>query len=338
MERGSLAAGAHELNMSPSAASRLLSGLERTTGLRLFSRDGHCLRPTAEGAQYFNECRRVLIAVDELPRVARRLASGGQSRLKVASGARLANSLMMPAIGRFAKTHPDVEIEFQLVQAHEFSRMISEPPDVAAGAMLSMNIVTVETSPLFEMPTVAIMRRDHVLAKRSFVRIVDVAEHKLIATPPGPRRDDLAHLFRAEGVELHPQYITNSVEHGCSMLLRTGAIMIVDPLVPLAMYPKQFALVPLKPSQMIQTSIFTPVLKPQSRLIAEFKACLREEARDIEKRVKAMLGNSKAAAKGVNRHGSRSKRHQDLMSTLAQKRTSRLRRRHWSEQKRTPGE
>src|ERR1700733_6213030 len=108
MQRGSLAAGAQELNMSPPAASRSLSGLERTTGLKLFSRDGHSLRPTVEGAQYFNECYRVLIAVDELPRAARRLASGAQSRLRLVSGARLANSLMIPAIGRFAKTNPDV--------------------------------------------------------------------------------------------------------------------------------------------------------------------------------------------------------------------------------------
>src|SRR5262249_41747066 len=160
VQRGSLAAGAKELNMSPSAASRLLSGLERTTGLNLFSRDGHSLRPTAEGAQYFSECHRVLVAVDELPRAARRLASGAKARLKVASGPRLSSSLMIPAIARFAVRHPDVEIEFQLAQAHEFSRMISEPPDVAVGAMLSMNIDTVETTPLFDMPTVAVMRRD----------------------------------------------------------------------------------------------------------------------------------------------------------------------------------
>src|SRR6201986_2240772 len=93
VQRGSLAAGAEALNMSPSAASRLLSGLERSTGLKLFSRDGHALRPTVEGAQYFNECYRVLIAVDELPRAARRLASGAQSRLRLACGSRHANSL-----------------------------------------------------------------------------------------------------------------------------------------------------------------------------------------------------------------------------------------------------
>src|ERR1700733_10684831 len=107
MRRGSLAAGAQELNMSPSAASRLLSGLERTTGLKLFSRDGHALRPTVEGAQYFNECYRVVIAGDWLPRTAGRLAGGAQSLLRLVSVPRLANSLMIPAIGRFAKSNPD---------------------------------------------------------------------------------------------------------------------------------------------------------------------------------------------------------------------------------------
>ena len=65
MQRGSLVAAATELNMSPSAASRLLMGLERETGLVLFSRHGKRLHPTAEGKQYFSECYRVLVAVDD---------------------------------------------------------------------------------------------------------------------------------------------------------------------------------------------------------------------------------------------------------------------------------
>jgi DNA-binding transcriptional LysR family regulator len=295
MQRGSLAAGAQALNMSPSAASRLLSGLERTTGLKLFSRDGHSLRPTDEGAQYFNECHRVLVAVDELPRAAKRLASGAQSRLTVGSGPRLANSLMIPTIGRFAQKNPDVEVDFLVAQPHEFARM-TERMDIAVGAMLPLTITTVEASPLFDMPTVAVMPKDHVLAGRSFLRPPDVAAHRLIATPLGPMREDLAHLFHAEGVEFHPQYTATSFEHGCALLLRIGAIMITDPLVPLAIDPKLFALVPLKPLRMIQTSIFTPALAPQSRSIAEFKTCLREEARSLEKRVAALLGHSGAKA------------------------------------------
>jgi DNA-binding transcriptional LysR family regulator len=296
MQRGSLAAGAQGLNMSPSAASRLLSGLERSTGLKLFSRDGHALRPTAEGAQYFNECHRVLVAVDELPRAAKRLASGAQSRLKVGSGPRLANSLMIPAIGRFVKRNPDVEIDFQVVLPQEFARM-TDRIDVAVGAMIPVTLTTVEGTPLFDMPMVAVMRKDHPLARRSFVRPTDIAAHILISTPTGPMREEQEHLFHADGLEFHPRYTASSVEHGCSLLLQIGGIMITDPLVPLAIDPGVFALVPLRPSRMIQTSIFTPALAPESRVIAEFKACLREEAHSLEKRVALLLGSSGAAGK-----------------------------------------
>jgi DNA-binding transcriptional LysR family regulator len=291
MQRGSLAAGAQELNMSASAASRLLSGLERTTGLKLFSRDGHSLRPTSEGAQYFNECYRVLIAVDELPRAARRLASGAQPRLRLACGSRLANSVMIPALGRFVKKNPDVEIDLYLVQVQEIDRIISDRFDIAVGALLPVTLPAVEASPLFEMPTVAVMRRDHVLARRAFVRPADIAAHKLIATPIGPMRTDLEHLFHSEGVELHPQYTANCIDQGCHLLLQADAIMITDPLVPLAIDPKLFALVPLKPLRMMQTNVFTPVLKAESRLITEFKAALREEAQAIEKRVALLMGH-----------------------------------------------
>lgn len=301
MQQGSLAAGAQALNMSPSAASRLLSGLERTTGLKLFSRDGHSLRPTAEGEQYFNECHRVLVAVDELPRAARRLASGTQSRLKLVSGPRLANSLMIPAIARFAKRNPDVEVDLHMGTVQEFSRIISERIDLAVGAMLPMTITTVEPTPLFDMPTVAVMRRDHPLAGRSFVRPADIAAHKLIATPAGPMRNELEHVFHSEGAEFHPQYTVNNVELGCHLLLQIGAILITDPLATLAIDPKLFALVPLRPLRMVQTCIYTPVLTPESRSIAEFKACLREEAQAIEKRVALLLGKSRSSGKAAVR-------------------------------------
>ena len=288
MQRGSLAAGAQELNMSPSAASRLLAGLERTTGLKLFSRDGHSLRPTAEGAQYFNECYRVLIAVDELPRAARRLASGAQSRIRLACGSRHANSLMIPAIGRFAERNPDVEIEFHLAQVQDFDRILSERFDVAVATPTPAMVPFLDATPLIDLPIVAVMRRDHVLATRTSVGPADLIPHKLIATPTGPIRDDLERLFYSHGVQLHPQYTANDIEHGCSLLLQVGAIMMTDPLVPLTMAPDRFALVPLEPLRLLATSIFSPALKPESRLTADFKACLREEAQSLQQRVTSL--------------------------------------------------
>jgi hypothetical protein len=59
--------------------------------------------------------------------------------------------------------------------------------------------------------------------------------------------------------------------------LQIGAILITDPLVPLAIDPGSFALVPLKPLRMVQTSIFTSKLMPEIAVDSEFKACLRKK-------------------------------------------------------------
>jgi DNA-binding transcriptional LysR family regulator len=163
--------------------------------------------------------------------------------------------------------------------------------------MLPPNFASVETFPLFDMPIVAVMRKDHALAGKHFVRAADLAAHKLIATPVGPMRNDLEQLFYSEGVDFHPRYTVSGVDHGCALALEIGAVIITDPLAPLAVDPTAFALVPLRPVRVMQTSMFTPALKPESRLRAAFMACVREEARAIEKRVAAMMGGAARAGR-----------------------------------------
>jgi DNA-binding transcriptional LysR family regulator len=181
IQRGSLVAAATELNMSPSAASRLLTGLERETGLTLFSRDRQRLRATAEGEQYFKECYRVLAAVDELPGTARRLASGAKARLRLLSNPRFATTLMNPAIGRFMQSNPDIEINLQIVLRYEVELTSSERSFDVGIIALPLKHASVKTEALLDMPATAIMRRDHPLARRAFVRLPELAGQRLVA-------------------------------------------------------------------------------------------------------------------------------------------------------------
>ena len=291
-------AAAGELNMSPSAASPVLSGLERSSGLKLFSRQGQRLRPTAEGEQYYHECHRALIAVDELPRAARRLASGAQARLKFVAGSRLATVLALPTIERFAKSYPDVEIDFEVARVQEVDRIRAGVDfDIALGAPVPTGMPAIAVAPLFEMPTTAVMRRDHVLAKRNFVRVADLVGHKLIATAMGQTREDLENMFKAEGLEARPHYTVSSIDVGCRLVLGTGAVIIAVPSVLLSIDCSAFAVVPVKPLRMIQASMVIPVVKPESRLVRDFKDCLLAEARLVEKRL------SKVFRSPAGKHG-----------------------------------
>jgi DNA-binding transcriptional LysR family regulator len=197
---------------------------------------------------------------------------------------------MLPAIGRFAARNPEAEIEFHLAQVQDIDRLLSESFDIALSAPWPAVAPFLEATPLIDLPTVAVMPRDHPLAGRSSVTPADLAAHPLVATPMGPMRDDLERLFQADGTPLHPRYTANDAEHGCALARQVGAVMITDPLAPMGIGLDRFALVPLRPLRMLLTSICCPVLKPESRLTAEFKACLREEAQSIQERVAALLG------------------------------------------------
>jgi DNA-binding transcriptional LysR family regulator len=301
IRRGSLAAAAAELNMSPSAASRSLSGLERSTGLKLFSREGQRLRPTAEGEQYYHECHRALVAVDELPRVARRLAGGAQSRLKFSTASRLATVLALPTIERFAKSYPDAEIDFEVLRVQDVDRFRRGVDfDIALAAPVPVGIPAIEVVPLFEMPMTVVMRRGHILSARRFLRVADLTGHRLIATAMGPAREDLDQTFKVEGWEAKPLYTVSSIDVGCRLALGTDAIMIADPAALLTANRDAFAVVPLKPLRMIQASMITPAMKPESRLMRDFKNCLREEARLVEEQLSQLFrGPGGKKEKGV---------------------------------------
>jgi DNA-binding transcriptional LysR family regulator len=292
IRRGSLSAAASELNMSQSAASRVLSGLERSTGLKLFSREGQRLRPTVEGEKYYHECHRALVAVDELPRAARRLASGAQSRLRFVSGSRLSTVLALPAIERFAKSYPDVEIDFEVMRVQEAERVRTGPDfDIGIAAPAPSGMPAVEIAPLFEMPATAVMGRDHPLARRNFVRIPDLVGHKLVATAMGQSREDLEQMFEAEGLEARPLYTVSSIDVGCRLALGTGAVTIADPLVLLSMERDAFAVIPVSPLRIVHASMIIPTMKPESRIVRDFKDCLRVEAKIVERRLSQLFRN-----------------------------------------------
>jgi DNA-binding transcriptional LysR family regulator len=297
VQRGSLVAAARKLNMSASAASRLLTSFEVETGLTLFSRDKHRLSPTVEGQEYYSECHRVLLAVDDLARAAQRLAHGGKTRLRVISTPRYATYFMVSAIERFLKTNPEVEINLEVVLRYDSEPIYSGRPFDLGVVGIPLKHATVDTEPLFDMPCTAIMRRDHPLAKRPFVRASDLTCERIVALEAGTRRgDEMQEVFEAEGVPLKPQFTVTNLDIACQLVLKVNAITVDEPWVPLALDPCAYALVPLKPHRKVEVGIVTPPWKPESRLTAVFKTCLREEAKIVEHRLARYFGSRIAAS------------------------------------------
>jgi DNA-binding transcriptional LysR family regulator len=278
MERGSLAAAAGSLNISQSAASRLLSGLEYSAGLRLFHRDRLRLVPTPEGTAFFAEVRRVLVAVDDLPQVARRVASSTRGRLRVVSMPRFASSLLAPALARFHRRHPEVDVDVAVIHRRELELAVANQSfDLGIGA-LPLHNPAIKVQPLLTLPAVVVLPAAHPLAQRATLGARDLASETLIVLGTGTQlRADVEAMFAAEGLEIRPKIVVDSLEFACRLVGRTGGVTIADPLTPATLGAGRFTVVPLRPRTLFHVGVMLSALIPPSQSVADFLDCLRHE-------------------------------------------------------------
>ena len=128
VERGSFSAVAREMQTSQPTISKVLKALETRLGGKLITRSTRQLCLTDEGLRYYNECRRILSAVD----AAEHSFQSGRERiaghLRIGSSVSFGRLQIAPRLAQFLERHPDVEIDLQLSDQNQ--DLVSEGLDV----------------------------------------------------------------------------------------------------------------------------------------------------------------------------------------------------------------
>ena len=114
IKQGSLAATARELNLTPPAVSRRLSLLEDRLGVRLLNRTTRRISPTNEGEVYFQNAQRILSDIDEMEQLVSSSRAAPKGLLRVNAPMGFGRSYIAPAISKFTKNFPDVEVQLHL--------------------------------------------------------------------------------------------------------------------------------------------------------------------------------------------------------------------------------
>lgn len=113
VECGALSAAARSLRMTPSALSKLVSRLEKRLGVRLLNRSTRKLQLTAEGAEFYERCVKVLSDIDDAERSA---ATGAAPRGRVRINANVPFGLnyLFPLLPAFLAQHPEITLDIAL--------------------------------------------------------------------------------------------------------------------------------------------------------------------------------------------------------------------------------
>ncbi|MDZ4188187.1 MAG: LysR substrate-binding domain-containing protein [Hydrogenophaga sp.] len=111
---GSLSAAARELGVTTPAVSKHLAQMEARLGVALVNRTTRRMSMTPEGELYLEHARRILAEIDGMQELLGASKATPQGLLRVNATLGFGRSHVAPLISRFARQHPQVEVQLQL--------------------------------------------------------------------------------------------------------------------------------------------------------------------------------------------------------------------------------
>lgn len=111
---GSLSAAARELGVTTPAVSKHLSQMEARIGGPLVNRTTRRMSLTPEGELYLAHARRILADIDELAQLLGSAKATPRGLLRVNATLGFGRTHVAPAISRFVRKYPQVEVRLQL--------------------------------------------------------------------------------------------------------------------------------------------------------------------------------------------------------------------------------
>ena len=183
IETGTLRAAATRMNLSQSAASRLIGLLEQELAAVLFLRENRRMVPTAAADALYPEAQRILGQIEALPLVVADAKS--PPMLRVICHPRLADGLVLPAIASFARSGshdaPERAVRLETAPRRELWRRILSARHDLAVATLPLPGGKPPDLVLGSVPLGVLLPRNHRLASAPVLDLADLADEPYIA-------------------------------------------------------------------------------------------------------------------------------------------------------------
>ena len=124
----SFVAAARALGVSPSAVGKNVARLEQTMGVRLFQRSTRRVHLTAEGALFFERCRRILDDLQDAEAMLSHAVQAPRGKLRV-SLPTVGYRFLLPHLSEFRDIYPEIEMDLDF--SDNLVDVIDEGVDVA---------------------------------------------------------------------------------------------------------------------------------------------------------------------------------------------------------------
>jgi len=190
-DHGGVARAADMLNITQSALSHQIKGLEDQAGVELFVRRSKPMRLSAAGMRLLRLAEQVLPQVEALSAEFASLRDGKTGRLHIAIECHACFEWLFPVLEGFRKTFPDVDVDIKPGLAFDaLPALMKEEVDVVISSDPE-DLPGVTFCPLFDYAPVFVAAANHPLAAKPFVEAEDFRGQTLITYPVERSRLDI---------------------------------------------------------------------------------------------------------------------------------------------------
>ena len=229
-EAGNLSRAAQLLNLTQSALSHQLKGLEEHYGAELFARKSQPLVFGVAGQRLLKLAELVLPQIDEAERDLRRLVEGSAGQLRIAVECHTCFDWLMPAMDAFRERWPEVELDIVSgFHADPVGLLHQDRAELAIVSEVDADEAGVAVHPLFSFEIVALLPRQHALLAKPWLEAADFAPHTLITYPvPDDMLDLVRRVLQPAGVA--PPRRTSELTVAMLQLVASGRGLAALPL------------------------------------------------------------------------------------------------------------
>ncbi|MGL4236831.1 LysR family transcriptional regulator [Tabrizicola sp.] len=182
-QAGGLARAADMLNMTQSALSHQVKGLEDQAGMELFVRRSKPMRLSAAGVRMLRAAERILPEIDAMEEEFRSLRAGRTGRLHIAIECHACFDWLFPVLELFRHAWPEIDVDiraglaFEALPAlnrEEVDLVISSDREPPPGIVFN---------PLFDYHPTFVASSQNPLAAKDFIAAEDFRDEVLITYP-----------------------------------------------------------------------------------------------------------------------------------------------------------
>ncbi|MCO4842103.1 MAG: LysR family transcriptional regulator [Yoonia sp.] len=190
-EAGGLARAADQLNMTQSALSHQIKGLEDQAGVALFARRSKPLRLSAAGLKLLAAAESILPQMEALEADFAGLVQGKSGRMHIAIECHACFEWLLPVLEQFRKAWPDVDVDIRpglafdalpALRREDVDLVVTSDPE---------KLDETDFTPIFDYAPVFVASVHNPLAEKTVIEASDFRDQTLITYPVDRARLDV---------------------------------------------------------------------------------------------------------------------------------------------------